>query len=145
MSVEFVLLFPVLFLILYGLITYALIFSAQHTLSLAAAEGGRAALRYQRADTAEEALALRAAAAQSAAGQSLNWLRNIAGVDAVSVPLPVAATCASDAALRCLLVSVTYDYQAAPLVPRLLGPLSLPTPARLSSEAVVQIGPMQLL
>lgn len=142
MSVEFVLLFPVLFLILYGLITYALIFSAQHTLSLAAAEGGRAALRYQRADTADEALALRAAAAQSAAGQSLNWLRNIAGVDAVSA---VAQACASDAALRCLQVSVTYDYQAAPLVPRLLGPLSLPTPSQLSSEAVVQIGPMQLL
>lgn len=140
MSVEFVLLFPALFLILYAIVSYGLIFGAQHTLALAAAEGGRAALRYQRADDADQALALRAEAARQAALRPLAWLGGL-GVEAVAVPPIAPAPCPGEAALTCLTVRVEYDYGAAPLVP----PLLLPVPARLSSEAVVQLSPMQLL
>lgn len=37
-AIEFALIFPVLFLMLYGLITYSMIFAVQHSLNLAAAE-----------------------------------------------------------------------------------------------------------
>lgn len=50
-AIEFALIFPVLFLMLYGLITYSMIFAVQHSLNLAAAEGARASIRYQRADS----------------------------------------------------------------------------------------------
>jgi Flp pilus assembly protein TadG len=38
-AIEFAILFPIFFLIFYAIITYGLIFAAQQTLTLAAAEG----------------------------------------------------------------------------------------------------------
>lgn len=145
-SIEFVLLFPALFLILYALVTYGLVFGAQQTLTLAAAEGGRAALRYQNgASSPEGAAQLRAGAAQSAANRALSWLTNL-HPGAVSVPLPVPAPCVDDATLICITVRVSYDYEASPLIPPLLGPLlSFPVPDVLGSESVVQLSPLQLL
>ena len=46
-AIEFSILFPIFFLLFYAIITYGLIFAAQQTLTLAAAEGARAAVRYQ--------------------------------------------------------------------------------------------------
>lgn len=137
-SVEFVLLFPALFLILYAIVTYGLIFGAQHTMALAAAEGGRAALRYQNAADSAEALVKRETAARDAAQRPLAWLQAIAGNNLQPVVTSVA--CAENVALTCVTVRVAYDYQAAPLVPSLL-----PVPAMLSSESVVQLSPLQLL
>lgn len=138
-SVEFVLLFPALFLIFYAIVTYGLIFGAQHTMALAAAEGGRAALRYQNAADGAQALSLRIAAAQAAAARPLAWLQAVTG-SADPQPIVTFAPCAEAAALTCLTVRIAYDYRAAPLVPSLL-----PVPATLSSESVVQISPTQLL
>lgn len=144
MSIEFAFIFPALFLIFYAIVTYGLIFAAQHTLALAAAEGGRAALRYQPADNAEAALTLRTAAARDAASAPLAWLNGVGG-SAVSVT-PTSAPCSYAAAMTCIKVRVTYNYAAAPLVPKLLGELfSLPTPAALSSEAMVQLNPAHML
>lgn len=140
-SIEFALVFPALFLIFYAIVTYGLIFSAQHTLSLAAAEGGRAALRYQRADDAGQALALRASAARDAAEAPLGWLQRFGGDLHPVASTVTSAACPGVSGLTCLTVRVDYAYATAPLVPRLL----LPTPDRLSSEAVVQLNPMQLL
>lgn len=138
-SVEFVLLFPAMFLILYAIVTYGLIFGAQHTMALAAAEGGRAALRYQNAADSTQALARRIDAARLAAARPLVWLQAASGS---STPLPVVTSvaCADNASLTCITVRVAYDYRAAPLVPSLL-----PVPATLSSESVVQLTPLQLL
>jgi Flp pilus assembly protein TadG len=144
MSIEFAFIFPALFLIFYAIITYGLIFAAQHTLALAAAEGGRAALRYQQAGDAAAALALRTAAARDAASAPLSWLNGVAGT-AVSVT-PTSAPCSYAATMTCIKVRVTYNYAASPLVPKLLGELlALPTPAALSSEATVQINPAHML
>lgn len=141
-SVEFVLIFPLLFLILYAIITYGLVFGAQQTLSVAAAEGGRAALRYQSGATSlEDAQQLRAAAARDAAQRSTSWLRTLYP-DAIVVPLPVAAPCAGAAGMTCFTVRVEYNHAAFPLLPSLMG---LPVPDRLRSEAVVQLSPLQLL
>ncbi|WP_225782919.1 TadE/TadG family type IV pilus assembly protein [Xenophilus sp. Marseille-Q4582] len=138
-SVEFVLLFPALFLILYAIVTYGLIFGAQHTMALAAAEGGRAALRYQNAADSAQALAQRMDAARAAAARPLAWLQAATGS---SDPQPVVSSvaCTENTALTCITVRIAYDYRAAPLIPSLL-----PVPATLSSESVVQLSPLQLL
>ena len=47
MAVEFAMVFPVFFLVFYAIVTYSMIFVAQQSLTLAASEGARAALRYQ--------------------------------------------------------------------------------------------------
>lgn len=138
-SVEFVLLFPAMFLIFYAIVTYGLIFGAQHTMSLAAAEGGRAALRYQNAPDSAQALSLRMAAARAAAERPLVWLQAASGSTPFE-PVVTSAACAEAPALTCLTVRVAYDYRAAPLVPSLL-----PVPETLSSESVVQLSPSQLL
>lgn len=145
-SIEFVLLFPAMFLILYALITYGLVFGAQQTLTLAAAEGGRAAMRYQNgATTPTDAFNLRAVAAEAAANQSLSWLSSL-HPDAVSVDVSKPPVCDGAPALTCLVVQVNYDYKKSPLIPPLLGPLlSFPVPEVLRSQAAVQLSPMQLL
>lgn len=138
-SIEFVLLFPALFLVFYAIVTYGLIFGAQHTMALAAAEGGRAALRYQRAPDTAQALSRRMDAARAAAQRPLAWLQAVTG-GANPEPEVTSAACAEDATLTCLTVRVSYAYRAAPLVPSLL-----PVPEILRSEAVVQLSPLQLL
>ena len=55
-AVEFAIVFPVLFAVLYGIVTYSVIFVAQQSLTLAAEEGARAALNYQNAADAAAAL-----------------------------------------------------------------------------------------
>ena len=75
-AVEFALVFPVLFLMLYGLLTYSLIFAMQHSLSLAAAEGGRAAVRFI---TAKDDIEARRGAACVQIEESLSWLRQMVG------------------------------------------------------------------
>ena len=45
-AIEFAIIFPIFFIIFYAVVTYGLIFAAQQTLTLAAAEGARAAVRY---------------------------------------------------------------------------------------------------
>ncbi|WJF91398.1 pilus assembly protein [Paraburkholderia bonniea] len=138
-AVEFAMIFPLFFLILYGVVTFSLIFVAQQSLTLAAEEGARAALNYQKAKDVPTALAARASAACSAATGTVGWL---AGRYASCVATP--AACASNAAMQCVQVTLTYNYAGKPLVPT-LPLLSLALPAVLSSSAVVQLNPGYLL
>lgn len=80
-AIEFALIFPVLFLMLYGLITYSIIFAVQHSLNLAAAEGARASVRYQ---SQNDKLELRRDAACQAIEKNLSWIKGL-GVE-VSCP-----------------------------------------------------------
>lgn len=140
-SVEFALIFPALFAIFYAIVTYGLIFAAQQALSLAAAEGGRATLRYQTADLnaadpQQNALSKRMEAAKTAAKAPLSWLQQLGtpGSDPVTVTATPTTPC-YDASVTCVKVEVSYDYQAHPIVPRLM----LPVPSKLGSSAVVQV------
>lgn len=45
-AVEFAIVFPIFFLLFYGILSFGLIFTAQQSLALAAEDGARAALRY---------------------------------------------------------------------------------------------------
>ena len=164
-SIEFAILFPIFFLIFYAIITYGLIFAAQQTLTLAAAEGARAAVRYPAAlsgkpMTKAEQLDARRVAACAAAMVSTDWLSKIgSGFDlapcrqGISNDAGLYATsgvCGTGSAsftvsedpsqVNCVSMQVNYNYASAPLIPRLFGPfLSLPTPNLLQGRAVAQI------
>jgi Flp pilus assembly protein TadG len=138
MAVEFAMVFPVFFLVFYAIATYSMIFVAQQSLTLAASEGARAALRYQPgASSAAGALALRASAACATATGLVNWLAGSAPCTATY------AGCSFDATMQCVNVALNYNYASRPLVPPL--PLiGLPVPASLTASAMVQLNPENL-
>ncbi len=137
-AVEFAIVFPVFFLIFYAIVTYSLIFVAQQSLTLAASEGARAALKFQpNANSAASALALRASAACSTATGLLNWLAATTPCTATYAP------CTFDASMQCVNVALNYNYASRPLVP-VLPLIGLPTPATLNASAMVQLNPENL-
>ena len=165
-AIEFAILFPIFFLIFYAVVTYGLIFAAQQTLTLAAAEGARAAVRYPAASGGGSStnkaaqLQARLTAACASANVATVWLQrmgaglgsaacgntvsNAAGLYATSGlcgPGAASFTASSDPTkVNCVTMQVNYNYATAPLIPRLLGPLmSLPTPNLLRGQAVAQI------
>jgi Flp pilus assembly protein TadG len=137
-AVEFAMVFPLFFAVLYGIVTYTLIFVAQQNLTLAAEEGARAALNYKYATSTSGALALRASAACGAAqGVMTTWM---SAAKCVSTSNP----CSYDATMDCVIVTLTYNYTSGPLVPTL--PLTnFVLPASLVSSATVQLNPENIL
>lgn len=132
-AIEFAIVFPIFFLIFYAIVSYGLILIAQQSITLAAAEGARAAVRYAADD------ATRSSNAQSAAtgpGSTASWLSGHLTFTAAAL-----ANCPYNAGSltgRCYRVTVTYpNYAQDPLVPRMLG--SIPLPDQLSSSAVAQL------
>jgi Flp pilus assembly protein TadG len=138
MAVEFAIVFPLFFLVFYAIVTYSMIFVAQQSLTLAASEGARAALRYQTGATSTaSSLALRATAACTTATGLVNWLAGSAPCTATY------AACSFDATMQCVNVALIYNYASRPLVPSL--PLiGLPLPASLTASAMVQLNPENL-
>ncbi|MFM0501702.1 TadE/TadG family type IV pilus assembly protein [Paraburkholderia caffeinilytica] len=133
-AVEFALLFPLFFTILYSIITFSLIFVAQQNLTLAAEEGARAALNWQSNTSLQTALVNRGNAACAAATLMAATLVKSAQCT------PTSAACGPGNAMQCVKVSLTYNYKASPLVPTL--PLmSFALPSALSSSATVQLNP----
>lgn len=154
-AIEFAILFPIFFLVFYAVVTYGLIFAAQQTLTLAAAEGARAAVRYPaKLPAGTTQLVARKSAACAMANSAVDWLRKMGtglggSTCTDSVPGDAAGIyvysvgCAGMAAgtgFDCVNVRINYSYANSPLIPRLLGPLlSLPTPAVLRGSAVAQV------
>lgn len=116
-SIEYALLLwlgvlPLLWLAVSGVMVMA----ARQSLTLAASEGARAALRYQ------PNYAARRDGAEAVARERMQWLfhfgagaggGNAAHVDASAAPIP----CPSDAAIRCITVDTAYDYNQKPFLP----------------------------
>jgi Flp pilus assembly protein TadG len=141
-AIEFAIVFPVFFFVLYAIVTYSMVFLAQQSLTAAAEEGARAALVWQSAANSGAALTARAGQACTRAASVVSWL-------------PVAATCtnAISAApsgcnnnpnMDCIQVTLTYAYGTNPLVP-LLPLLNLVVPQSLTGQATVQLDPENLL
>ncbi|SFA80639.1 TadE-like protein [Collimonas sp. OK607] len=126
-AIEFAFIFPIFFLMLYGIITYGMIFLAQQSMTLAAEEGARAALRYTVVD------ADRGTAACATVTPLVSWLVH---VDTCTPPAPM--PCAASSSARCITVKVTYPYTTHPLVPSLPG-MGIALPTTLGSSATVQI------
>ncbi|MCD0505526.1 TadE/TadG family type IV pilus assembly protein [Bordetella petrii] len=117
--------FLVFFLVLYGIMMYGMIFTAQQSLNLAAQDGARKALQWQ---AGAGHMQLRADAARAMALQQADWITAVSGAPlAVAVcgsggPLSATADAAcSGLALADdqLEVIVKYSYGAHPLIPNL--------------------------
>jgi Flp pilus assembly protein TadG len=138
-AIEFAIVFPLFFLIFYAIVTFSLIFVAQQTLTLAAEEGARAALRYVTGPTTvAAALDARASASCTAATGVNTWISKGAACTATHT------ACSYDATMQCVAVVLTYDYSTYPLVPT-LPLLSIALPATLTANATVQLNPNTVL
>ncbi|HEV3104710.1 MAG TPA: TadE/TadG family type IV pilus assembly protein [Trinickia sp.] len=136
-AVEFALVFPMLFMVLYGIVTYSVIFVAEQNLTLAAEEGARAALNYQSATSVAAALAARSQQACTVASQLAGSFSSNTSCSTQS------QACSYDASMDCVQVTLTYNYASHPLVPT-LPLLSLALPQSLTSVATVQLNPETL-
>jgi Flp pilus assembly protein TadG len=133
-AIEFAFVFPLFFIIFYAIVTYGLIFAASQTLSLAAQEGGRAALRFAGETSLSSAYTLRTTAACTTAQGLVAW-----------IPSAV-ATCSNAACtggMQCVTVQMTYNYQSHPLVPNLPF-MGFVTPPSLGAQVVVQLDPASI-
>lgn len=135
-AIEFAFIFPIFFLIFYAIITYGLILVAQQSITLAAAEGARAALRFAATETVRTNNARNAATGTGSAAAWLNGRLEFTGTLLASCPYNT-----PDINSRCYSVTVAYPgYRQNPLAPLLLGPLmGFTVPDRLASVAIVQI------
>ncbi len=152
-ALEFVFIFPILFAIVYAIVSYGLVIATQQTLTLAAAEGARAALRYPANPVSvADSITKRVAAACSVARIHLSGFKG--GLNSGACPTSGSghnvyvtnAVCpyAGAGGVQCVTVTVRYDYNAYKLVPNLPGGL-LPMPPALIGTAVVQINPEYIL
>lgn len=137
-AIEFALVFPLFFVIFYAIITYGLIFVAQQSITLAAAEGARAALRSAASDAVRGENATNAAIGT---GSAAYWLTPRLTVENSLSTCPYSSEANNNTGVRCYRVTVRYaGYAQNPLVPLLLGPLmSVLVPDKLESTAVIQI------
>lgn len=134
-AVEFAVIFPLFFMIMYGIITFALIMVAQQNLTLAAEEGARAALNWQSSTSLQNALYNRGQAACTAA--------NLMAASLVRTALtctPTSASCGPGNTMQCISVALSFDYKSNPLVPT-LAILGVTLPKTLNSTATVQLNP----
>lgn len=120
--------------------TGTLIFAAKQSLTLAAAEGSRAALHYGNISQRQQSACL-------AARRSMLWLLNFsqqspACVDTASAPIQVSETfpCEAASTVSCMRVTVTYDYDQHPFIPGTGALYGWTIGAPLTSQAVVQLG-----
>lgn len=125
-AIEFALVFVLFFMVMYGIVAYGMVFAVHHTLTQAASEGARAAVR----DVG--GLPERIALAKTTSATAIAWLGGRA-----PVPQVTSAPCAATPFV-CVKVLLVYDYLNNPLVPALPG-LGITLPARLTAQATVQL------
>lgn len=140
-AIEFALVFPLFFLLLYGLVTYGVIFGFRHAMTAAAEDGARAAVACDPTDAENHASCV-VERARGAVGASLAWLpdarrASLLGPENSAVEVELAADPATGSRV---LVRVRYaNYPADPLVPVLslpgLGAVP-PVPEQLTAVAV---------
>ncbi len=126
-TLEFALVLPILLVVIWAAISYGMVFTVNHTLSAAAAEGARAAIG---APNDAEAVT----AATLAASDQLDALGQHAANAQVSTP--TVDDCPAPAGTRCITVRVSYPWAAAPVIPEMLGIL---TPDVLEATSTIQL------
>ena len=136
--VEFAFVVVLLIMLLYGIISYGLILSAQSTVTQAAADGARAGI---------VASSTAVATAETQAGADVSWMDKGAcwepevpsGVSTAAISCKAwTENCPSNANNQCIKVTVQYSYASDPLFPILPG-LNIITPSTISSTDVLQI------
>jgi len=126
--------------------TGVMIFAAQQALSLASAEGARAALQYGTS-------AQRQTNACNAAQRSMAWLLTFSGESATCtaptapggayapVAVSAAAPCPTNATATCITVVTSFDYDNHPFIPGTKALYGWAMGTNLSSTATVQLDP----
>ncbi len=129
--VEFAFVVVLLVALLYGIVSYGLILSAESTITQAAADGARAGI---------VASSTWKATAEAQAGTDLGWMnKGTCGESSTTITCNASeAPCASNASIECLTVTVSYNYASSPLFPLLPG-MGVITPSTISSTNVLQI------
>lgn len=152
-AVEYGLIFPVFFVLMYGTIAYGMIFAMRLGLQHAAEEGARVALRYPLAPPTppDTQITVREAAAENAARASGNWIDALGSltvkadvclltdasclVTSSSTEQPDTLDCGETLTDGCqVIVTVEYPYSTHPIFPAIPG-LGLIMPTRLQGRA----------
>ncbi|HEX9890336.1 MAG TPA: TadE/TadG family type IV pilus assembly protein [Nitriliruptorales bacterium] len=124
---EFALVAVAFLALLYGIVTFGLIFAVEQTLTHAAAEGARAAVSARPGDELAESTA--------ATQHAIGWLGGVVAAGDVSSSIEA---CEHDAAVRCVRVRIDYPYGARPIVPP-FPLLAFATPDTIRTEAVASL------
>ena len=129
--VEFAFVVVLLVALLYGIVSYGLILSAQSTVTQAAADGARAGI---------VASSTAVATAEAQAGNDIGWMsKGPCGTSGTTITcIASEAPCPSNASNQCLTVTVSYNYNSSPLFPLLPG-MGIMTPSTISSTDVLQL------
>lgn len=151
-AVEYALVFPVFFALLYGTLAYGFIFAMRLGLQHAAEEGAREAIRYQiPTGPGDTQIALREAAAETVARMAANWLQQMGSLNVKadvcpqgelnclptvgSAEQPDTLICGTTLAESCqIVVTVEFPYQEHPIFPSVPG-LGLVMPTTLQGRA----------
>lgn len=145
-AVEFALVFPIFFALVYGALSLAVVMTMRMGLQNAAEEGARAALRYN------IQLDGRRQTANAVVQSQTNWMPGprtvLSAVCALSAecvpvatatPVTVPPTCGNSVATACqVVVAVRYDYAANPVFPPIPG-LGVLLPKSLEGRASVLV------
>lgn len=136
-AIEFAMVLPVLVALVLGIVYYGMVLALEQVLTLAAAEGARAALRYPPGAVDGSPSATRAERVAAAADTALAALPDsIRSRLLTSHTVATAADCAAPAQAYC--VKVTLQLPTDRLLPAL--PL-VPLPSTLTGSAVAQLSP----
>lgn len=151
-AVEYALVFPVFFALLYGTLAYGFIFAMRMGLQHAAEEGAREAIRYQIPPSpGDTQIALREAAAETVARTAANWLESMGSLNVKAdvclqgelnclptvggAEQPDTLTCGDTLAETCqIVVTVEFPYATHPIFPSVPG-LGLVMPTTLQGRA----------
>lgn len=136
------------FLVLYGLLTFALAFLAQNSVTLAAQDGARKVLQWQAGTTS---LTARANAGRDTALDVSQWIASMSASQVKVAVCGSGGTLSSSAGGTCsgqplaadqIEVTVSYAYGANPLIPSLplLKAVLVPASSVLTARATVHLG-----
>ncbi len=131
-AVEFAMVFPLFFSVLYAIVMFSLILVAQQNLTLAASEGARAALNWQANSGYSDAVSKRTSATCTAA--------KLVTASLVQKMQCQSSNATCNGGMLCVTVTLSYDYSTYPIVPT-LPLLSFAVPSSLTSTAMVQLNP----
>jgi hypothetical protein len=126
--VEFAAVFIVFAMLLWGLISYGLVFAAQQSLTHAASDAARAGVGLENVDDARDS-------AERIVDEQLDWLARFGWLEFDKSQHVDVAPCSNATGQDCLTVEVAYDWGGHPIVPSIL---NVATPNRLSATGVVQ-------
>jgi Flp pilus assembly protein TadG len=149
-AVEYAIIFPVFFALLYGTMAYGTVFALRLGLQHAAEEGAREALRYQLPASPDQVqITLREAAAETAALGAASWVAGLGTLEAAADFCPIGTDCLTSGSIKLedtldcgetladtcqVVVTLSYPYQAQPIFPSIPG-LGLIMPERLQGRA----------